>query len=181
MISGWKRRQCIDDCCVGLSVCGSGVRDRHRFGLGPLGIQQHRRAHGQEQYVARVSPSLCLLRIFSLSPSTRCSRFVFCAVWDAYQTNPGADNDYAGHGTHVAGTIGGKTVGVAPRACCGCECVLQQLPDAHLLFSLVVLVRQTRTFSRSECLGLMDRAPTAMSSRPSTRWWQITSARTGRA
>jgi hypothetical protein len=37
-------------------------------------------------------------------------------IYDAYassKTTPKADNDMQGHGTHVAGTVGGKTVGVA--------------------------------------------------------------------
>lgn len=40
-------------------------------------------------------------------------------VYDAYakvKTSPAADNDMQGHGTHVAGTIGGKTFGIAQGA-----------------------------------------------------------------
>jgi len=33
---------------------------------------------------------------------------------DYLQFNPTKNNDYVGHGTHVAGTIGGNNVGVSP-------------------------------------------------------------------
>jgi subtilisin family serine protease len=40
-------------------------------------------------------------------------------LYDAYdtpKTNPGANTDRQGHGTHCAGTVGGNTVGVSPGA-----------------------------------------------------------------
>jgi subtilisin family serine protease len=82
----------------------------------PQQPQQQQQQQQQRKNVVSALSSSSSASFPSSSPAAQNQGRVVENLFDAYSSNVTPNNDAVGHGTHCAGTVGGVSVGVSPRA-----------------------------------------------------------------